>query len=187
MPTGSTSSPLPAYPATSLSRQLKVRLAPLDLTHRHNITGGQYRACATPIAKAGSPLAEWLTAILSHTFKTLDLLHPGHGGDKAETSLHDPVCVWYALTSSSSSSSEQQWMMKTDVDVRVETMGQWTRGMCVVDRRSRKRRDNDDVEPNDDGQWLGKLSGNRLDVLEGAPAGEELADIMMRRIFADVS
>ena len=76
--------------------------------------------------------------------------------------------------------------MRAGLDIRVETQGQWTRGMCVVDRRSRKRRENDEPDLNDDGQWLGKLSGNRVDVLEEAPAGQALADLLLQRMFVPV-
>jgi hypothetical protein len=55
--------------------------------------------------------------------------------------------------------------------------------MCVVDRRSRKRRETDDENLDDEGQWLGKHSGNRIDVLVESPGGEKLGPFMLDRIF----
>lgn len=181
MPPGPASTPLPDYPAT-LSRQLKLRLAPLDITHSHNITRGQYRARAAAVLETGSPVGEFVSALLAHTFRTLDSLHHGHEEDKAELSLHDPVCVWYALTRESGG-----WGFETR-DIRVETRGQWTRGMCVVDRRDRRKEEGgDDKEvENDAERWLGRNAGNRIDVIVRTPGGEKLAPYMLDRIFGNI-
>ncbi|KAL1954236.1 hypothetical protein VTO42DRAFT_1469 [Malbranchea cinnamomea] len=175
MPTAPASIPLPNYPA-KLSRQLKLRLAPLDVTRLHNVTRGQYRGRSASVLSSGSPLGEFVSAILSHAFDKLDSLHHGHEGDKAELTLHDPVCVWYALTESTG-----LWKFQT-TDIRVETRGQWTRGMCVVDRRNRKKAEVDGVNDDDPDQWLGK-SGNRIDVIVETPGGEKLAPFLFDRIF----
>ncbi|KAK2775107.1 hypothetical protein FQN53_003322 [Emmonsiellopsis sp. PD_33] len=171
--------PLPAYPPT-LSKQLTLKLFPLDITHPHDITRGQFRAKTAPIAAAGSPLAEWLSIILSHSFATLDALHPGHDGDKAALSLHDPLCVWYALTRES-----PRWTLSagSPEDIRVDTTGQWTKGMSVVDRRNRKRRDDDAVSASDHGHWLSNLAGNRVQRMEGSPGTEVFGGWLLDRIF----
>lgn len=48
--------------------------------------------------------------------------------------MHDPLCIFYMLTRNSPS-----WMLapRAPEDIRVETAGQWTRGMHVIDRRNR--------------------------------------------------
>lgn len=50
--------------------------------------------------------------------------------------MHDPLCVFYMMTRNSPS-----WMLapRAPEDIRVETAGQWTRGMHVIDRRNRKK------------------------------------------------
>ncbi|KMU91827.1 hypothetical protein CIHG_09567 [Coccidioides immitis H538.4] len=127
-----------------------------------------------------SPLVEWTSAILEHSFAKLDAMHPGHEGDMAALSLHDPVCIWYALLPDS-----WQWMLSLDspLDLRVETTGQWTRGMCVVDRRNRKRRDHDDPDVEDNGLWLANRSGNRVDWVVGTPGPDMFAGYVMDRLF----
>ncbi|PGH07978.1 DNA glycosylase [Blastomyces parvus] len=194
---------LPAYPAT-LSKQLTLKLFPLDITHQHNLTRGHFYAKVRPLATAtattttthSSPLAEWLSIILEHSFATLDALHPGHDGDKASLSLHDPLCVWYALTGGNQPQPHQQqqeggggggggWQPSagSPEDIRVETTGQWTRGMCVVDRRSRKRRDDDLVSFSDNGHWLSNVSGNRVVRMVESPGAAGFGGEMLDRIF----
>ena len=180
MPPGPSSIPLQDYPR-SLSRQLKLRLAPLDITHQHNIRRGDYKARAKEVLASGSPIGEFVGALLAHTFWKMDSLHHDQEGDNAELSLHDPLCVWYVLTGG------RGWEMERR-DVRVETKGQWTRGMCVVDRRSRRKTDNDDDEedPDDVERWLGRNSGNRVDVLVKSPGGDKLGPYMLDRIFGNM-
>ncbi|EEP81010.1 conserved hypothetical protein [Uncinocarpus reesii 1704] len=179
MPPAELSPNLPTYPST-LSKQLKVKLVSLDVTRSHNLTRGQFHERVAAIAAAKSPLAEWTSAILEHCFTRLDVMHPGHEGDMASLSLHDPVCIWYALTPDS-----WQWMLSLDspLDLRVETTGQWTRGMCVIDRRNRKRRDHDDPDVEDNGLWLGNRSGNRIDWVVGTPGADMFASHVMDRLF----
>lgn len=199
---------LPAYP-TSLSKQLTLTLLPLDLTDQHRLTRGQFRSRttaapqttttnATAVVATPSPLAAWLTIILEHSFATLDALYPGHAGDQAALSLHDPLCIWYVLTSApplplpSSSSPPSSgggvgWQPSTGSpeDIRVETTGQWTRGMCVVDRRGRRRRDSDDdgASFSDNGHWLSDSSGNRVVRMACSPGPEGFGGHMLERIF----
>ncbi|PGH05380.1 hypothetical protein AJ80_08348 [Polytolypa hystricis UAMH7299] len=174
-----TPSALPAYPE-GLSKKLTLKLFPLDITTSHNLTRGQFRTRVAPIAATGSPLAEWLSAILAHSFGKLDALHPGHEGDRAALSLHDPLCIWYALTPTSPA-----WTASADspVDIRVETTGQWTRGMCVVDRRDRKRRDDDGPDSSDHGHWLSDKRGNRIWKMAGSPGCDLFGEFLLDRLF----
>ncbi|KAL1885378.1 hypothetical protein Plec18167_000871 [Paecilomyces lecythidis] len=170
---------LPPYPA-KLSKQLTLRLFPLDITLRHNMTRGQFRQTVTPLLEAGSPLAEWVSAFMAHTFRTLESLHVGHEGDAASLSLHDPVCVWYALTA-----DDKRWTPSSNSpeDIRIESSGQWTRGMCVVDRRNRHRIDSEVASSNDHGHWLSTRAGNRIWRVDGSPVEHDFGDILMQRIF----
>ncbi|ODH43639.1 hypothetical protein ACO22_00983 [Paracoccidioides brasiliensis] len=189
---------LPDYPA-QLSKQLTLKLFPLDITLPHDITRGQFRAKISPIMAAGSPLAEWLSIILAHSFATLDAMYPGHDEDNAALSLHDPLCIWYALTreavsismSLSATGQQQQrrepcWQLtaSSPEDIRVETMGRWTRGMCVVDRRNRKRFDDADLTTiSDHGHWLRNSVGNRVQRMAASPGTRVFWEFLLDRIF----
>lgn len=171
---------LPSYPP-KLSKQLTLRLFALDITLRHNITRGLFRETVAPLIESGSPLAEWVSAFMAHTFRTLEAMHPGHTGDQARLSLHDPVCVWYALTA-----EDKGWTASggSPEDIRIETTGQWTRGMCVVDRRNRHRIEDDVESPRDHGLWLSSRAGNRIWRMQGSPAEDTFGQVLMERIFS---
>ena len=69
-------------------------------------------------------------------------------------------------------SASSWWILSphSPEDIRVETTGQWTRGMTVIDRRrTRRRRESDGSRPHDQGNWLGKMAGNRVDRVIGSP------------------
>lgn len=124
---------LPDYPA-NLSRQLNLTMFPLDITTPHEMRRSAWEAKIKPLIQAGSPLAEWTHVFLTKTFEKIDSLH--HGQTDPGLSLHDPLCIWYMITRNSPS-----WISapKSPEDIRVETSGQWTRGMHVIDRRNRKK------------------------------------------------
>ncbi|KAL4894100.1 inosine-uridine preferring nucleoside hydrolase [Aspergillus ambiguus] len=176
MPPGTSLAP---YPDT-LSRPLTLRQFPLDITLRHGMRRGQYRAAVTGALEGGSPLAEWVSAFIAHTFQTIERLHEGHVGDDVDLSLHDPVCVWYAMTA-----DDARWRPSatSPEDIRIETTGQWTRGMCVVDRRNRHRIDGDTEHASDHGLWLSTKAGNRIWRMDGSPAESDFGDTLLRRVF----
>ena len=71
---------LAPYPE-KLSRRLNVTLFPLDITHLHVMTRGQFRSQVGPLMEAGSPLAEWAFAFLKSTFAKVESLQEGVSGD----------------------------------------------------------------------------------------------------------
>lgn len=171
---------LAPYPE-KLSRQLKVTLFPLDITHLHVITRGQFRSTIRPSIEAGSPLGEWASAFLNSTFAKVESLQEGVSGDAVGLELHDPLCIWYVMTH-----DVPGWKATKDEDIRIETAGQWTRGMCVVDKRNRKRREGDDGEgeiPGDTGNWLSARAGNRLNRCVQSPGPELFAPFLLQRVF----
>ncbi|KAI4729153.1 nucleoside hydrolase [Aureobasidium sp. EXF-10728] len=180
-PPGSHSLPhLAPYPA-KLSRQLKLTVFPLDITTPHKITRGQVKQTIQPLIEAGSPLAEWTAAFLNSTFDKVESLMEDISGDSVGLELHDPLCIWYALTH-----DDAGWKIKNDEDIRIETTGQWTRGMTVVDRRGRKKRAPDDGEgeiPGDAGNWLSPNAGNRVGRCVQSPGVDLFAPYLLRRIF----
>lgn len=126
-------STLQAYPA-KLSRTLKLTLFPLDVTSPHLLRRSVLEDTVERLIKEGSPLAEWASAFVQKTLLKIESLTYKQADPGME--LHDPLCIWYILTH-----KEASWMLapKAPEDIRVETSGQWTRGMHVVDRRHRRK------------------------------------------------
>lgn len=169
---------LSPYPL-NLSRQLNLTLFPLDITNKHTITRGAFRSAVEPLLTAGSPLAEWTHAFMMATFNKVEGLQP-LSGDAVSLQLHDPLCIWYVMAPSLTG-----WNVTRDEDVRVETAGQWTRGMCVVDRRSRRRRTDgrDEEIAGDTGNWLGARSGNRVGRCVQSPGETMLGQVLLQRVL----
>jgi hypothetical protein len=126
-------STLPHYPK-KFSRQLNLTLFPLDVTSPHMLHRSHINAKLGPLIEAGSPLAEWTNEFVQKTLDKIESLTRKQLDPGLE--LHDPLCIWYVLTHSAPS-----WMLapRAPEDIRVETAGQWTRGMHTVDRRGRKK------------------------------------------------
>ncbi|KAG6011433.1 hypothetical protein E4U54_008097 [Claviceps lovelessii] len=186
-------STLPAYPA-KLSRQLKLTLAPLDITTPHLITRTFFAENIKPHLGAGSPLATWTSHFMSGTFNQIETMLGD--GNEPGLSLHDPLTIWYMLTH-----DDPGWKFPPKLeDIRVETSGQWTRGMHVVDNRLRAKpaemaalasidpREDPNVIANDGVHgdtmaWMSVLKGNRLNRLVESPGEDIFKDVWMRRVF----
>ncbi|KAF2093062.1 inosine-uridine preferring nucleoside hydrolase [Rhizodiscina lignyota] len=173
------------YPK-KLGKQLKLTLFPLDITSHHPLTRGTFNAFVSEHLSTGSPIAEWVAAFISSTFAKIETLDRDASGDAVSLALHDPLTIWYVLTHPSSSSElASKWRFATpegeEEDIRVETAGQWTRGMMVVDRRNRKKMDRElevdgdvlEEVPGDAGNWLSSRAGNRVKRAVGSPGEEE--------------
>jgi inosine-uridine nucleoside N-ribohydrolase len=167
---------LESYPP-NLSKQLKLTLMSLDITEYHALNRGLFRQLAEPIAKTGSPLAQWMVAFMTYMLDKMEHLSHGQEGDASALALHDPMCIWYILTQ-----DHPGWEASVQ-DIRVETAGQWTKGMTLADRRSRKRRDSDGEVPHDRGNWLGRDSGNRVRKMVGSPGTDVLGKYMLEKIL----
>ncbi|KAL9056886.1 MAG: hypothetical protein Q9162_002657 [Coniocarpon cinnabarinum] len=186
---------LPDYPypldPSDIRRRLKVKLLPLDVTTPHVLSEGMLRRFTDPLLDAGSrphsPLAEWLTGVLAQAWEKTK----GSGG----LSLHDPLAVWHAYH------KRDEWQIETARDIRVESMGQWTRGACVVDRRGRpslqKRGGNTVIEvdvdkevTHDRGGWQDERKGNRIEQVTASPVwqpgqakDETFAETLLQMLF----
>ncbi|KAK8156360.1 Inosine/uridine-preferring nucleoside hydrolase domain-containing protein [Phyllosticta citrichinensis] len=185
------------YPP-SLSRTLKLVLFPLDITETHALTSGQFTGLTSPLISASSsssspsPLATWVTAFVNSTFAKITSLAAAPPADAGAVALalHDPLTVWYALCP-----QHAGWKAATTTlegktvpwqDIRVETAGQWTRGMCVVDERLRARRTDGPLDaevPGDAGNWLSEVAGNRVTRMVGSPGPERFGSVLLGRIF----
>lgn len=188
---------LPPYPK-KLSKQLKLTLFPLDITERHLLPKSVFDAKVLPLVEAGSPLAEWVSVFMLMTYKKINSLTEGYADPGL--SLHDPLTVWYMITRSS---PLWQSAPKAPEDIRVETAGQWTRGMHVVDRRNRRRQggpnpddasaqvqetsmQGDDGEGNlvnDEYGWLTEWKGNRINRIVSSPGELDFAPFLLQRLF----
>ncbi|KIV79917.1 hypothetical protein PV11_07456 [Exophiala sideris] len=170
---------MPTYPP-KLSKQLKLTLMSLDITEHHMLSRREFNAHASSLAAKESPLAQWMTAFMTPMLDKMERLHHGHEGEGAALALHDPLCVWYVLTQ-----EDDRWKpsSRSPEDIRIETAGQWTRGMTVGDKRSRKRRNSDGEVPHDRGNWLGNRSGNRVYRMLESPGRDVAAVYLMDTIF----
>ncbi|KAK1757458.1 Inosine/uridine-preferring nucleoside hydrolase domain-containing protein [Echria macrotheca] len=184
---------LPAYPA-KLSRQLKLTLFPLDITTPHELRKTYFNEKIRPLKEAGSPLANWTDTFMNGTFNKIESML----GDGSEPglSLHDPLCIWYMLTRDNAA-----WKpVPKPEDIRIETCGQWTRGMHVVDRRIRAKPGETDTRlqtqpqdpmdsltldevPGDTMGWLSVRKGNRINRIVESPGVDLFADVLVKRLF----
>ncbi|KAL9044499.1 MAG: hypothetical protein Q9214_002365 [Letrouitia sp. 1 TL-2023] len=180
------------YPSKAIlgERRLKIIKFPLDITSPHTLRRDEMEAKVDPLIKKGSPLAEWTKAFLSATFLKQESLHDDQSGGSIGIALHDPMCIWHALTSES---QKDQWKISLGQygrgeDIRVETAGQWTRGMCVVDQRDRRMPNDGEADvPGDMGRWLNPAKGNRIHRCVGTPGYKALATLILDTIFGCVS
>ena len=184
MPPLDPSDRLGPYPDKSAlgARRLNVIMFPLDITTPHLLSQADVSAIAQPLIARGSPMAEWVSAFTSSTFQRNASLHVDKG---VYMSLHDPAVMWYAVTA-----DEDGWVIKKGVDVRVETVGQWTKGMCVVDRRGREMlaEEMDSIHggeevSGDSGGWLSRYMGNRVGRCVETPGDGVCAKLLLERIF----
>jgi inosine-uridine nucleoside N-ribohydrolase len=192
-PVPSNMATLPPYPA-NLSKQLKLILCPLDITTPHAISRSYFEENVKQHVDAGSPLAQWTAHFVNGAFNQIDRIVGD--GSEARLSLHDPLTVWYAM-----SRDDPAWKFPAKPeDIRVETTGQWTRGMHVADTRVRAKPAEAAAElsenpmedpkvvtldevPGDTMGWLSVLKGNRIDRVIGSPGEEVFQEILMKRIF----
>lgn len=184
---------LSEYPE-NLSRQLKLTLCPLDITTPHFINKSFFVEKIKPIIDSGSPLALWTSHFIMGAYKKIEEI-VGDGSD-AELSLHDPLTVWYMLTQ-----DDPKWKtLAKPEDIRVETSGQWTLGMHVVDNRGHSSGGEVSVEvplepegdaiivltddvPGDTMGWFSARKGNNIRRLIASPGEEIFKEVWMQRVF----
>ena len=178
--------PLPPYPlAKDLGpRRLNLILFPLDITTQHFLHKSDVSSKVGPLFEKGSPLAEWVQAFLTPTFAKMGALYAaesGLEGTGSVMSMHDPMCVWYAIEGER---QREKWTIKQGEDIRVETAGQWTRGACVIDKRGRQKltEEEEGVSGDTDG-WCSVRKGNRIGRCVGTPGEEVLGRYLLDTVF----
>jgi inosine-uridine nucleoside N-ribohydrolase len=199
-------SSLLAYPK-GLPGTLNLTLFPLDVTTPHKLYKSHLDEKLDPLIAKGSPLAEWTSAFLNKTFQKIGSL--GRKVPDPGLELHDPLCVWYMLTRAA-----PNWILapKAPEDIRVETSGQWSRGMHMVDRRQRRKKGAPTVDqvkspgaadianpmdalvlgdleevaghpPADNGGWLDVRRGNRINRIVSSPGEDAFGPYLLERVF----
>lgn len=157
---------------------VKVTLLPLDVTERHYISQIEWEKCCR-----GSKLADWVRMITAAYFSSSQVVW--ETADQHKAFFHDALCVWYILHGDTDS------LFKTNtMDVRAETVGQWTRGMCCVDRRPENilpksmKSVSEWVYP---GLWIDSSMGNAVGVVQETPGRKEWVASFCRALFGDKS
>ncbi|KAL8387831.1 hypothetical protein RB595_009642 [Gaeumannomyces hyphopodioides] len=192
--------PLGPYP-TGLRGRLRLTLFPLDITMQHLLGKDYFAARMAPLLASGSPLARWVETVMSRTFDKIDSILRD-GGDPG-LSLHDPLCVWYMMTR-----ENPAWTPAVPgegEDIRIETGGQWTRGMHVADDRPESKAPppaaaaaaevvtDDPADPLDGVQldevpghlqdWASAGTPNRINRIAGSPGESLFAEFLMKQLF----
>jgi len=190
-PTPSSTAPSPSSTTKKLkptpgtfSRRLNLTLFPLDITTTHLLPQETFTNAITPLLSypSPSPLAQWTKVFVNATFAKLKKIYYGEKPSDTGFSLHDPLCVYYVLTR-----QRGGWEALEERDIRIETSGKWTRGMCVVDHRG-KRVELDEKKPvllGDEGIWLHCGFGNRIRQMIKSPDEKGMAREMLRRIYGE--
>ncbi|KAL7628349.1 hypothetical protein AAE478_002551 [Parahypoxylon ruwenzoriense] len=170
---------LPPYPE-NLSKLLSISLFPLDITTPHLLNMGFFLDKIEPQLAGGSPLGVWINTFMVGIFRQITSMIGTE--EEPGLSLHDPLTVWYMLTS-----SDPAWKVAKDApeDIRVETSGQWTHGMHIKDSRGRVRPSNAaaDEIPRDEDGWLSLKRGNRINRYVSSPGHDSFAPYLMECLF----
>jgi inosine-uridine nucleoside N-ribohydrolase len=175
---------LQPYP-DQLSRPLKLTIFPLDITTTTLLSLETFDQVTQLVLspespERGSPLAQWVRYFVARTFDVIKDTLEGERDRDRFLALHDPLCIWYVLTSETG-----DWTINENVDVRVEVNGQWTRGMSVVDKRA-KIKELDETKPlkaSDRGAWSHVTTGNRVRVAVDVRDRETFGADMLKRVF----
>lgn len=170
---------LSSYP-NDLSKRLNITLFPIDITEKHVLTRGEFEASLQPQLAAKSPLAEWVSAFMNATFEKVESLYPEGPRDAERLQLHDPLTIWYCIDD-----DNPKWKIIKGEDLRVETAGQWTRGMFVTYNGNLKRKDDYDGSqaPRDTDGSLTGGTGNQLNRCVGSPGQDIFGQLLLKRIF----
>lgn len=180
------------YPE-KLSKRLPLTLFPLDITNPHLLNKSFLTEKVQSLIDAGSPLARWIGTFMFGVFRKIESMSPD--GVEPGLSLNDPLCVWYMMTR-----DDPAWKSVVE-DLRIETAGQWTLGMHVVDEReqSKGRKFDDSViktnpedpldavefdeVPNHHKSWFDPRKGNRINRVIESPGAEYFQKYLLNQIF----
>ena len=158
-----------------LGRAVKITLVPLDMTRQHYVLEAEWdEGCQ------GTAIADWLAVVCANNFRPVIKNVAGEVEPFRGLVLHDALCIWYLVNKDKLSFGADS------LDLRVETMGQWTRGMCCVDRRPKAVMPANATSVSscvDPGSWMDESVGNRIHVLTRTPGRREWAKDVCRVVF----
>ncbi|KAG8983037.1 hypothetical protein FRB90_006357, partial [Tulasnella sp. 427] len=167
-------------------------LVPLDITSQHTIVFDRLiprdvvdaDGKATLSAVKEKPIEAFISTLLRRPRKVLHEL-----GLTDDFEMHDPLAAWYAIRSASRSPWKEEGWRTIKRKFVIETTGEYTKGMCVVDRRGSKEEvgtkravqgiviDHERQEEAATGDEHG------VDVLLRWPDAKIFIDEMMKRVF----
>lgn len=168
-------------PDTDTRATVPLTILPLDLTETQKMAATDFDRVLGDDTPA-SPLLDWSRVWIRATFDTFrritgyDALSPAQQqAAPLGIQMHDPLAVWYAVTAfQEEPHNSADWLVDEARDVRVETTGEWTRGMTILDQRGKPKRAG--ATHNDHGIWLTKGYGNRVNVVRATPLRHGDAD-----------
>jgi inosine-uridine nucleoside N-ribohydrolase len=149
----------------------------MDITGKHLITRGEFELRLQPHLAAKSPLAGWVSAFMSATFEKLGSMSPNVAKEAIGLQLHDPLTIWYCLDD-----KNPKWRIATGQDLRVETVGQWTGGMFVSNKRLKPDYEGSEAAEQNNVS-SGEMSGNRLRRCMSSPGEDVLGKYLLTRVF----
>lgn len=174
---------LPALKISSLRQfacPAKVTLLPLDITRQYHFTEDEWEdACQ------GSELANWIHNICASSFRPVPGNSPGEPCQSRALVPHDALCLWYVLNADETVGNDSLFR-RVVMDLRVETKGEWTKGMCCVDRRPKPTIPvctEVALSSVDPGLWFSSSSGNCVGVLKETPGRQEWVKALGRALF----
>lgn len=186
------------YPS-KLSRQLKLTLFPLDITTPHELEKDYFNDRVSRLKAEGSHLARWTHWFMNGVYKKIEQIE-GVGEKPPALGLHDPTCVWYMLTR-----DDPAWQGVVE-DIRVETGGQWTRGLTIIDKRKLNKPAESEVPeeprpvtpdgpeasditiseiPSDDvhDSWINPRKGNRINRIIASPGFKIFQEYLVNQLY----
>ena len=165
-------------------------ICPLDITTPHQIP---FSDLIVPVANTNTPIQIFISAMLQRVRG----LQASFGLPDA-MEMHDPVAMWYAIEHAGRNGAPG-WRIQTR-EFKIERIGEYTRGMCVVDRRgtteesdnrTKDQRLNGGTVPslpprNDEVDRMGKAvhKSQRLPyVVISTPGSNALRRLLLDRVF----
>ncbi|KAI1612508.1 Inosine/uridine-preferring nucleoside hydrolase domain-containing protein [Exophiala viscosa] len=172
-------------------RRLNLTLFPLDITTTHLMHKEDYDQAMANDLEDGSPLARWLSMCVSALFDKVASQRRATGGQCGSSTntavqLHDPLCMWYAMTSDA-----LEWKTAIDCgweDIRVEVIGEWTKGQTVIDGRMMVKHSQQSLgleageSSRNKRSWLIEGQGNKVKRIVGSPGASTFGQYLLEAI-----
>ncbi|KDQ17407.1 hypothetical protein BOTBODRAFT_144237 [Botryobasidium botryosum FD-172 SS1] len=157
---------------------------PLDLTRRYVVP---FAEMIPPEPDKNSLIQYFLSALLARPRRAHQIL-----GHKDEQRMHDPLTAWFAIQHAEGDHLrvEDGWSVVRRVFM-IEREGEWTKGMCVVDRRGTKETQGtnrsksgiETVASADSSISANSSPAMTVNVVTSAPANSTFSKVLLERVF----